>query len=374
MDHVERMRRMFEGGPVDRLVRRPFGYFPQTWERWKREGLPAEVGQWGPKFEEHFGFDPDVWMGQPLNLGWCEAPLVPCYEEKILRLEGPYEIFQDFIGRVKRYPKGIHDGVMPTYLKHAVASRDDWERDVRPRLDPATPERWRDYAANAARNRERLERGEVLHTAGVVGGYMYLRSLVGPTEVLVLFYDDPDLVHAMMRTWRDLMVACLKRVQADVGPYFRLYLAEDICYKSGPLISPDMMRRFLLPYYRDLFEELKAGQRDPIHFEIDTDGNCLPVVDVYREVGVTAMSPWEAASGCDVVEAGRRWPDLHMRGGIDKRVLAAGPEAIDRMLQHIMPPMVKRGRYIPTCDHAVPQDVSLANYVYFRKRIREMDH
>ena len=299
---------------------------------------------------------------------------MPRYEEKVLRLEGEHEIVQDFIGRVKRYPKGIRDGVMPTYLKHTVASRDDWERDVRPRLDPATPERWKDYEANAARNRERLARGEVLHTAGVVGGYMYLRSLVGPTELLVLFYDDPDLVHAMMRTWRDLMVACLKRVQVDVGPYFRLFLAEDICYKSGPLISPDMMRRFLLPYYRDLFEELKAGQRDPIHFEIDTDGNCLPVVDLYREIGVTAMSPWEAASGCDVVEAGRRWPDLHMHGGIDKRVLAAGTDAIDRMLRHIMPPMVKRGRYIPTCDHAVPQDVSLANYVYFRKRIREMDH
>ena len=387
MDHVERMRRMFEGGPVDRMVRRPMYYFTQTWERWNREGLPAEVAKGGQalggwpqtledirKFEKYFGFDPDVWMAQPTDLGVCEAPLVPRYEEKVLRLEGEHEIVQDFIGRVVRYPKGVRDGVMPTYLKHTVASRDEWERDVRPRLDPATPERWGNYAANVASNRERLARGEVLHIGSFIGGYMYLRSLVGPLELPVLFYDDPDLVHAMMRTWRDLVLACLKRVQADVGPYFRLYLAEDICYKSGPLISPDMIRRFLLPYYRDFFEELQAGQRDPIHFEVDTDGNCLPVVDLYREVGMTAMSPWEVASGCDVVEAGRRWPDLHIRGGIDKRVLAEGPEAIDRTLRYIMPPMVKRGRYIPNCDHAVPQDVSLANYMYFRKRIQEMDH
>ena len=45
MDHVERMRRMFEGGPVDRMVRRPMYYFTQTWERWNREGLPAEVSR-----------------------------------------------------------------------------------------------------------------------------------------------------------------------------------------------------------------------------------------------------------------------------------------------------------------------------------------
>jgi len=86
------------------------------------------------------------------------------------------------------------------------------------------------------------------------------------------------------------------------------------------------------------------------------------------------MSPFEVASGCDVVEAGRRWPDLHIRGGIDKRVLAAGPQAIDKVLCRILPTMVKRGRYIPCCDHAVPDDVSLANYLHFRRRVCESDH
>ncbi len=377
MTHADRMRRMFDGGPVDRLVRRPFGYFPQTFERWQREGAPADViagGNAGPNFNEFFGFDPDVWVGQAVNLGWCEAPLAPAYEEKVLRYEGPYEVFQDLVGRVKRYPRGVREGVMPTYLKHAVASRKDWEEEVRPRLDPATPARWEDYQQKAARNRDRIARGEGLHTANVIGGYMYLRSLIGPTELLLMFYDDPDLIHSMMDAWRAIMTAGLKRVQADVGPFFRLFLAEDICYKTGPLISPDMMRRFLLPYYRDLVEELKAGQRETLHFEIDTDGYCYPTVDVYREIGVDAMSPWEVASACDVVEAGKRWPDMHIRGGIDKRILAAGPEAIDRMLGRIMPPMVARGRFIPCCDHAVPHDVSLANYLHFRKRIRELDH
>ena len=374
MDAVERLRRMFEGGPVDHLVRRPFGYFPQTFERWRREGLPADVGEWGPRFDEYFGFDPEVWMGPCLDLGWCEAPVWPRYEEKLLRTEGRHEVVQDHVGRHVVFPIGQRQQVMPTYVRHAVASRQDWERDVAPRLDPETPERWGGYAEKVAANRARLARGEALHTASVIGGYMYLRSLVGPTELLYLFYDDPDLVHAMMRAWRQMMVTCLARVQADVGPYFRLYLAEDICYNHGPLISPDMMRRFLLPYYRDLFEELRRGQRETLHFEIDTDGQCMGVIDVYREVGVTAMSPFEVASGCDVVEAGRRWPELHIRGGIDKRILAAGPEAIDRMLERILPAMVQRGRYIPCADHAVPDDVSLASYLHYRQRVRELAH
>jgi len=381
MNAVERMRAMFEGGPVDHLPRYPFGFFPQTFERWEREGAPPDVikdGGAGPRFDEYFGFDPGgwggVWVGQVLDLGWCEAPLVPPYEEKVLRVEGGHEVVQDWVGRHCVFPIGQRQQVMPTYIKHAVASREDWQRDVRPRLDLGTPERWKDYEAKAGRAREAVACGERLHSANIVGGYMYLRSLVGPVELLYLFHDAPDLVRDMMQVWRDLVVACLKRCQADVGPFFRLYLGEDICYNHGPLISPAMMREFLLPYYRELYQELRAGQKEPLHFEIDTDGDCRPVIEVYREVGVDAMSPFEVASGCDVVELGRKYPDMHMRGGMDKRVLAQGPEAIDRMLERILPTMVRRGRYVPSSDHSVPDDVSLASYRHYRRRVMELDH
>ena len=86
------------------------------------------------------------------------------------------------------------------------------------------------------------------------------------------------------------------------------------------------------------------------------------------------MSPWEVASGCDVVEIGRRWPGLVMAGGIDKRVLAAGKDSIDRHLEHIIPAMLERGGYIPTCDHGVPDNVSLESYLHYRRRICELDH
>jgi uroporphyrinogen decarboxylase len=62
-----------------------------------------------------------------------------------------------------------------------------------------------------------------------------------------------------------------------------------------------------------------------------------------------------------------------MCGGIDKRILADGKEAIDDYLQRVIPFMVKRGGYIPTCDHGVPDNVSYENYMYYRKRIMQLD-
>jgi hypothetical protein len=77
------------------------------------------------------------------------------------------------------------------------------------------------------------------------------------------------------------------------------------------------------------------------------------------------------ASGCDVVEIGRQYPWLVMSGGVDKRVLAQGPKAIDAMVDHVFPAMQARGGYIPTCDHGVPEEVSFENYMHYRKRCLE---
>lgn len=67
----------------------------------------------------------------------------------------------------------------------------------------------------------------------------------------------------------------------------------------------------------------------------------------------------------------KQYPDLVMTGGIDKRVLAESKDAIDKHLEYILPAMRKRGGYIPTCDHGVPAEVTLENYIHYRKRCIE---
>lgn len=176
-----------------------------------------------------------------------------------------------------------------------------------------------------------------------------------------------------MKTWFELTDAVTAYHQRFVS-IDEVFLGEDICYKGGSLISPDMIKEFLFPYYQQLYINIQRRNLDKsrkVHFQIDTDGNCLGVIDLYKSIGVDSMSPFEVASDCDVVAVGRQHPDLRISGGIDKRVLAAGREAIDRHLDSILPAMRKRGGYIPTCDHGVPEEVSFENYMYYRKRMLE---
>ena len=367
MNSIERMRATFELEPVEHLFRREFYFWPQTIDRWRAEGMPED---W--KERNIFGYDPSPFVGQPVALGWVDAPFAPAYEYEVLEDDGRNQIVRDTNGQIKRIVKDMPHGFMPTYLKNVVESREDWEGDVRHRLDPDTPERWTEFPRKMAEVAAKVEAGTHLLSCGAIAGYMYLRDLFGPEKLLYAFYDMPDLIHDCMRQWLHLMVTSLTRVQ-DAAPMFRLFLAEDICYKTGPLISPACFREFLAPYYTELVQTLRNRQDTRLYFEVDTDGNPDALIDDYIACGMDAMSPFEVAADCDVVAVGQRHPRLVISGGIDKRILAAGPEPIDRELERIIPAMVRRGGYVPTCDHGVPHDVSFANYCHYRERMRELD-
>jgi uroporphyrinogen decarboxylase len=351
------------GAPFPKLE---FGYY--SLDAWKEQGMPQDV-----PFAELFRFDPpgDFWLGQ---VGWCEAAMVPAFEVKILEDRGDHELEQDYAGRKVLYFKGRRNGFMPEYVDHPVHDLKSWEENVKWRLNPNSRERFADLDARMAQAKEAAAQGMIMGQ-NVIGGYMYLRSLIGPGDLLYAFMDQPELIHDCMKTWLELADPIVARHQEYVT-IEELFLAEDICYNHGILISPDMMKEFLLPYYQQLLANIKRRNIDQsrhVFVQIDTDGDCRPAIPVYTEaLGMDVMSPFEVASGCDVVEIGQQYPELVMRGGIDKRVLAQGRAAIDKMVEYIFPAMRARGGYIPTCDHGVPPEVPYEDYLYYRERAVEL--
>lgn len=362
---ARKLRDTYDRVPGAPLYRKEFGYY--SLERWKEEGMPGDVS-----LAELFHYDPpgDYAVG---GLGWCEAGFEPAFEEKVIEDRGAYEVVQDAAGRHVLSFKGRRSGFMPTYLDHPVKDRATWEENVSWRLDPGTAAR---YASLDKTMREVVgaaRRGMIV-TQQVVGGYMYLRSLIGPERVLYAFYDMPDLIHDLMGAWLALADAVIARHQQFVT-IDQFFIGEDICYNHGSLISPDMIREFIFPYYQQLMTNIKARQIDRsrhLYFHVDSDGWVVPVMPLYREIGMDVMSPFEVAAGCDVVAIRQQFPELVMAGGIDKRVLAKGPRAIDWFLERVVPPMRERGGYIPTCDHGVPAEVSYENYLHYRERMVEL--
>lgn len=369
---AKKYRDFYNLKPDAPIYQREFGYF--TLDKWISEGFlkPRDaVGDYDAYLREVFSYDEPA-VSNLWGIGFCEAGFFPAFEEAILEDRGAYELVRDYAGRSLLCFKGRRSGFMPEYVDHPVKDQVTWEQDVKWRLDPRTPGRLALTAEQVKTCAEQAKKGNVV-VQNIIGGYMYLRSLIGPEQLLYKFYDDPELIHDCMKTWFTLADYITAYHQKSVS-IDEIFFGEDICYNNGALISPEMMREFLLPYYQQLITNMRRRNLDQtrtLHVQIDTDGYCGGVIDLYRSIGCDFMSPFEVAAGNNVVEVGKQYPDLRISGGIDKRVLAQSKEAIDRHLDSILPIMRKRGGYIPTCDHGVPEEVPFDLYMYFRQRMLE---
>ena len=78
----------------------------------------------------------------------------------------------------------------------------------------------------------------------------------------------------------------------------------------------------------------------------------------------------DATFGHDPVELRQQYGrDLLMMGGFDKHILAGSKAEIEREV-HRLTPLVEEGGYIGFCDHLVPPDVPLENYLFYLETVR----
>jgi uroporphyrinogen decarboxylase len=160
----------------------------------------------------------------------------------------------------------------------------------------------------------------------------------------------------------------LERVLAT-GALDFVQIWEDMSYKTGPLISPALVREYMLPAYKELVAFLRAGGVQLIM--VDTDGKAEDLLPIFLDAGIDGTHPCEIAAGSDPVRLRQKFPRCTLMGGMDKRAIASGREGIDAELRRIEP-LLEQGGYIPMLDHFVPPDVSYSNYLYYVERRREL--
>lgn len=357
-----------EYGHFDRVPNHELGVWPQTAERWAEEGLPPGTLTYNWFVAEpYLGFDRREYT--PLS-----CMMIPPFQTEVLERTDRYEIIRHANGIVS---KALVDGsirggrmCMDQYISFPVSNRDDFQELKRRYVATAEqryPAGWSEKLVPGWRNREHVL---VLgHNCAAVGFYWRAREWMGTENLSYAWYDLPELMHEMMEFYADFTIACAEPVlrETDVE-YFTLN--EDFAMKNGPLLSPDTLRTFIFPHLKRLVEFLKGnGVR---YVALDSDGNPEPLIPLLMDAGVDILWPLERASDMDPVRVRKRYGrSLRLMGGVDKREIARGPEAIDAHLEHLRP-LVEEGGYIPTVDHTVPPDVSWDNFRYYMDRKRKL--
>ena len=184
-----------------------------------------------------------------------------------------------------------------------------------------------------------------------------------------MFYDDPAFVEEMMEADAEFLISMLAQIleETDID-FFGFW--EDMAYKTAPLISPEHVRKYMLPRYRKVVDFGRS--RGVRFFGLDSDGNIDSLIPVWLDAGIDILYPFEVQAGMDVLAIRKKFGrDLRIWGGIDKRTLVHGYAAIDQELARIAP-LIRESGYIPMLDHSAPPDISFKNYCYFMQQLRKI--
>ena len=358
MNQRDRYIRTVQFKPVDRLPERhAYGLMPGVLEEWHRQGLPVSV-QTHADIADYFGF-PAKGEPLPINIG-----PVPAFQERILDETDEYRVAIDGWGRKTKIMKGV-----TTIALGKEFPVFDWES-------------WKPYKSRLGFSIERIgEKLEhvarrnltagCLNTFGAMGFYWFARDLMGDEGLAVAYYEQSDLVREMNETWCSLMERILEEVTGRISLDV-IHLNEDMAYKNASMIGKELFDGFMSPYYHRL-RRIVEKHGVPI-FSVDSDGCLSELAHWFGDCGVNLIGPNEVQAGNDILAYRRIFGDaMAFDGGIDKRVLTLGRDAIDEMLEATVPDMMASGGgWIVSLDHRVVPGTNLADFTYYLDRVREM--
>ncbi len=353
----ERLVRCLLGEPVDRV---PFGVglgwcpWGETVERWRGEsGIPSLEPA------SFFGFDASF------ALPSIEAGMFPRFERKVLEEAPDYVVERNSQGITL---KNLRTGSMPEFLDYPVRTPDDWDRIKAERfgmnLSGRISQDWDVFRARLKETGEAVQVGTFPY--GVFGTP---RDLMGVEEMLVAFYDYPEMMHDIMNHLTLLWISLWERVAEEVQ-IDHIHIWEDMSGKQGSLLSPAMTEAFMMPCYERIADFARsAGVRV---VSVDTDGDCSELVPVMMRHGVNMFFPFEVQAGNDIREYRKRYSTLGIMGGLDKRALAGTRADVDVEVEKADWMIRNGGRYIPGFDHLIAPDAKWENYQYAVEQIRRV--
>ncbi len=330
----------------DKPFVRAVGGWSETNERWRKEGWD------GTSLSEIFSTD------GVMGAGVYYGP-VPRFEYKIIEEDEKTKLYINHEGILMREFKQYGgNSSMPQFVRFPVENEEDFDQFCADRLglsfENRVSQNWKAATENWANRIHPL-----MCFADRWGGFFGpLRNLMGVENLALAFYDQPKLVEKMMDQRADAIIAIteqmLEYVEIDTFAFW-----EDMAYKTGPLIGPEMFRKFALPRYKRVCDWLRS--RGIKHIGLDSDGDITELIPIWLDAGINYLWPFEVAAGMDVVEVRREYGhDLAMSGGISKYAVAVGGDTMRAAVDHVIP-VVEDGGYLPEMDHSAPPDISWPN-------------
>jgi uroporphyrinogen decarboxylase len=353
---------------VDRLIRKqepvrvgvtdsPWG---DTLRKWVDEGYPVDEENEPVAAVDHFAFDV-CGVG-----GWFDivplrgvSEVVEETDEWIIRRNGA--------GATLKWWK--HKSGTPEHIDFRMTSRKVWDKEYRPHLLEVDRERLDIEGARSAL-RKRRDQGYWTHY-----GHMFvwesMRQSMGDVCMYESLMADPEWIHDYNRVYTDCFKAHFKILIEEAGKPDGFWFYEDLGYRNGLFVSPQILETLIFPYYKEMVDFFHGYDLPVVLHACGGITEALPLIVA---AGFDGLNPMEAKAGCDVMRFAEQYGDrLTFFGGLDARVFESGDRDLIRSrVTEMVEGMKARGAYyIFGSDHSLSTNIRYADFLFALDVYRE---
>lgn len=370
MTNRERAMNILHYRPADRLPAVHFGYWNELVYEW------ADQGKIDRSIAEHWGDGNDADRELDRLIGWdfnwyhavgSNNGLCPGFETKVLEVlpDGTQRV-QSSTGIIER----IHPGVVsiPAEDDYLLKDREAFETLYRPKMQ-YFPERVnREYYAHFNETRDPdIPIG--LHLGSILGDIRNMTSVVGMSYLI--YDEDEELFADIVDCYADMQYECAKAILESGAHFDFAHYWEDICYNSGPLLSPTVFEELCAKHYRKRNDLCHSYGIDII--SLDCDGVTGKLLPIWFENGVNTMFPIEIGTWGDQFEPARKKFGKGMLGvgGMDKTALRKDRAAVDAEIERLTR-LASMGGFIPCPDHRLMPGTKFELVQYYAEEIKKI--
>ena len=370
MTNRERAMNLLHYKAVDRLPAVHFGYWDELLVEWAEQGkIPkrlSEVNRDGSPQDEEL----DRLIGWDFNWNHTVGSrngLMPGFERKVLEtLPNGTQRIQNSVGLIEKITPGITS--IPSEDDYLLKDREAFETLYKPKMqfspDRVNIEFFKNF--NETRNKD-VPIG--LHLGSVLGE---VRNMVSVLGMSYLMYDeDEELFADIIDTYAELQYKCAEAILETGAKFDFAHYWEDICFKNGPLLSPDIFDELCAKHYKKRNDLCHKYGIDII--SLDCDGVTEKLLPTWFDNGVNTMFPIEIGVWGDQFEPARNKYGRGMLGvgGMDKTALRKDKAAVDAEIER-MKRLTELGGFIPCPDHRLMPGTKFELVQYYAEEIKKI--
>ena len=372
MNYRENVNAILHYQPFEKMPIVSFGYWGETVQKWADEGhITREEADGYCRYGDNSEADRAIMKRLGFDFNWnsCyggNVGLYPAFDRKVLEQKADGgQVIRDEQGLIVLVKPGVVS--IPAEIGTTLTDREVWEKEYLPRLQWEA-ERIDTSLFESLKDDSQRQLPVGLHCGSLMG---YMRNLLGVEELSYLYVDDPELYEEIANTLAGLCYQSVKAILETGAKFDYAHFWEDICYKNGPLVSPDGFRQIIGPHYRKVTNLLKEHGVDIV--SVDCDGWIDTLLPIWLENGVNTMFPIEVGTWNASIAPWREkyGKDLRGVGGMNKTVFARDYQAVDQEVERLRP-LMELGGYIPCPDHRIAPDAKFENVQYYCEKMKSL--